>query len=188
VYDDIQQPLPNGGESATIGYQAGGFGNDVTWSLNTASSVSNGTVLSLVHCVRPVGINYCTAVPNSTGLAASISASGSQSISAMDLSFTANNVPMGTFGIFVVGSTTANVLMSGGAGTLCIGGNLERGVGGSVLFSGMSNTVTTTADPNMLTPFSAPVMPGDVRYFQYWFRDLGASSNLSDGIRVRFEL
>lgn len=49
LYEDVEGLRPNGGESATIGYQDGGAGfDDVTWSFNTAGSVSNGTVLSLV--------------------------------------------------------------------------------------------------------------------------------------------
>ena len=49
LYNDIQQPFPNGGEIATIGYQNGGAGfNDVQWSYHVASAVANGTVLSLV--------------------------------------------------------------------------------------------------------------------------------------------
>ncbi len=48
LYRDIEGVRANGGESATIGYQAGGIENDVQWSFNTIGSVSNGTVLSLV--------------------------------------------------------------------------------------------------------------------------------------------
>ncbi len=49
IYQDIQQPIPNGGASATIGYQNGASdSNDVQWSFNTAGAVSNGMVLSLV--------------------------------------------------------------------------------------------------------------------------------------------
>lgn len=49
LYDDIEQPFPNGGAIATIGYQDGGAGfNDVQWSYHVAGAVANGTVLSLV--------------------------------------------------------------------------------------------------------------------------------------------
>lgn len=49
LYYDIQQPWPNGGAIATIGYQNGAAGfNDVQWSYHQAGAVSNGTVLSLV--------------------------------------------------------------------------------------------------------------------------------------------
>ncbi len=49
LYNDIQQPFPDGGEIATIGYQNGSAGfNDVQWSYHVAGAVANGTVLSLV--------------------------------------------------------------------------------------------------------------------------------------------
>lgn len=48
IYEDIDDPTPNGGASATIGYQNGGAGfNDVQWSFNTAGAVNNGKVLTL---------------------------------------------------------------------------------------------------------------------------------------------
>ncbi|MEZ6017014.1 MAG: hypothetical protein R3F49_17985 [Planctomycetota bacterium] len=53
VYDDIMQVRANGGESATIGYQAGAWGNDVEFSFNTAGAVMDGTVLSLVGTFTP---------------------------------------------------------------------------------------------------------------------------------------
>lgn len=49
IYTDIEQPRPDGGVSATVGYQDGGAGfNDVQWSFNQSGAVSNGMVLSLV--------------------------------------------------------------------------------------------------------------------------------------------
>ncbi len=48
LYNDIEGTRPGGGASATIGYQAGGIENDAQWSFDTAGSVSNGTVLTLI--------------------------------------------------------------------------------------------------------------------------------------------
>ena len=48
LYQDVGQPRPNNGGSATIGYQAGGIENDVQWSYNTTGAVQDGTVLSLI--------------------------------------------------------------------------------------------------------------------------------------------
>lgn len=49
LYDDIEQPRPGGGASATIGYQDGNAGfNDFQWSFNTPGAVQNGTVLSIM--------------------------------------------------------------------------------------------------------------------------------------------
>ena len=46
LYDDIEQPFPNGGAIATIGYQDGGVGfNDVPWSYHTAGAVADRMVM-----------------------------------------------------------------------------------------------------------------------------------------------
>jgi hypothetical protein len=57
LYQDIEQPWPNGGAIATIGYQDGGAGfNDVQWSYHVAGAVSNGMVLSLVPEPAAMGL------------------------------------------------------------------------------------------------------------------------------------
>ncbi|MDQ2985544.1 MAG: PEP-CTERM sorting domain-containing protein [Armatimonadota bacterium] len=52
IYDDIQGTGWQGGTSATIGYMDGpsgaNTGNNMQWSFNTAGSVSNGTVISII--------------------------------------------------------------------------------------------------------------------------------------------
>ena len=56
IYFDVEDPRPDGGGSATIGYQDGGTGyNDVQWSFNTPAAVQDGTVLSLVCCTPEPG-------------------------------------------------------------------------------------------------------------------------------------
>ncbi|MEZ6015668.1 MAG: hypothetical protein R3F49_11170 [Planctomycetota bacterium] len=53
LYTDIMQVRPDGGGSATIGYQAGGYGNDVEFSVDTPGAVMDGSVLSLVGNYTP---------------------------------------------------------------------------------------------------------------------------------------
>ena len=53
VYQDVTSTRAGGGVSATIGYQAGGYGNDVQFSFNTAGAVNNNDVLSLVGTFTP---------------------------------------------------------------------------------------------------------------------------------------
>jgi hypothetical protein len=53
IYPDISQTRPNGGASATIGYQAAGWGNDVQFSFNTAGAVIDGSVLTLTGTFTP---------------------------------------------------------------------------------------------------------------------------------------
>ncbi|MCK4341670.1 MAG: hypothetical protein KAY37_08105 [Phycisphaerae bacterium] len=64
IYDDIQQPHPNGGQIATIGHQDGGAGfNDVQWSYHTAGAVWDGAVLSLVVPEPTTALLLCGLIP-----------------------------------------------------------------------------------------------------------------------------
>ena len=53
----------------------------------------NSQVTDRVEVYEPVGINYCVATPNSSGCAATISASGSASLAANNLALTTVCVP-----------------------------------------------------------------------------------------------
>ena len=53
VYEDVTSVRAGGGVSATIGYQSGGWGNDVQFSFNTAGAVNNNDVLSLTGTFTP---------------------------------------------------------------------------------------------------------------------------------------
>ncbi len=50
---DFQDAALDDGASATIGYQAGGIGNDVQWSFDTPGAVTAGTVLTLIDVLVP---------------------------------------------------------------------------------------------------------------------------------------
>jgi hypothetical protein len=77
IYPDINQPRPNGGGSATIGYQAGGFGNDVQFSFDTPGAVTNGSVLSLTGpYTPPPPLPPITIVSNVPGTWVDISSTG----------------------------------------------------------------------------------------------------------------
>lgn len=81
--------------------------------------VWNGTI-----CYRAIlGTKFCTpAVPNATGLPASITASGRLFIAANDFRLTIRNLPPGIFVLPLLSRTTDNVPMAGGSqGTLCLG-------------------------------------------------------------------
>ncbi|MCP4250993.1 MAG: hypothetical protein GY778_28480 [bacterium] len=50
---DFLDPALDDGASASIGYQAGGIGNDVSWSYNQSGAVTAGTVLTLMDAPAP---------------------------------------------------------------------------------------------------------------------------------------
>jgi hypothetical protein len=79
IYPDISQTRPNGGASATIGYQAAGWGNDVQFSFNTAGAVIDGSVLTLTGTFTPPPpppAASCMLVSNLPGTWIDISATG----------------------------------------------------------------------------------------------------------------
>ncbi|MEL6431879.1 MAG: hypothetical protein AAFR54_22115 [Planctomycetota bacterium] len=134
-----------------------------------------------------VGTNYCTAVPNSTGVPASIAATGSDVFADNDLSVVATSLPLNTFGIFVVSQTQGNVPMAGGEGTLCLGGAIGRyqnqivnsGAGGTF---GLDIDLTAVPSPTML--YAAT--PGTTWRFQCWYRDAdpAPTSNTTDAVEL----
>ena len=135
--------------------------------------------------------NYCTAIPNSTGQASTMIASNVDlTLRSMDLE--AVNLTQNAFGYFLASLTQGFIPNAGGSqGNLCLAGNIGRGVGGGILFSGTSGAFFTPVDLDMIpTPTGmTSAMSGDRWHFQAWHRDsvLGfATSNFSDGVWVQF--
>ncbi|MEZ6014723.1 MAG: hypothetical protein R3F49_06400 [Planctomycetota bacterium] len=97
------------------------------------------------------------------------------------------------YGYFIVSDMAGDVQHAGGgAGHLCLGGAIGRGVGGAILFSGSAGTISATFDPTQLPsptgPFAA--LPGVRMHFQCWHRDLTSggtpTSNFSNACAVWF--
>jgi hypothetical protein len=141
-----------------------------------------------------VGTNYCTAVPNSTGNAASMSASGSAAVVANDLVLGADRLPLNAFGFFLTSATQGFVQNPGGSqGNLCLGSSIGRYVGsGQIQNSGAAGAITLSVDltqhPTPIGP--VPVQVGQTWNFTAWYRDaVGgvAVSNFADGLEVVFK-
>ena len=138
-----------------------------------------------IDVYEPIGVSYCAATPNSTGGAATISASGSQSVAANDLTLTVGPVPNQP-GLFFYGP--AQVQLAFGNGFLCVGAGatgIARLPVGNAAGNVMTYTLDNTAPPTALTQ----ILPGTSWNFSAWFRDplgLGASFDLSDAISVSF--
>lgn len=140
-----------------------------------------------------VGTNYCTRANNSTGFPATITAVGSDLVSANDLTLYADSLPNAAFGFFLVSQTQGFVMNPGGSsGNLCLAGAIGRYVGpGQIQNSGMSGSIELTLDlTNVPQPTGAvSILPGQVWNFQAWFRDVspgGATSNFTNGVRIPF--
>ena len=93
-----------------------------------------------------------------------------------------------------MGDACVNVPMPGGSqGTLCVGGDLRRGVGNSIVSTGAGTSVSLAADlANIPTtgfgnPSGVSATPYQRLFIQYWYRDIVggmATSNLSNALLV----
>jgi len=123
------------------------------------------------------GGNYCASTPNSTGVAAVISYSGSTSLADNNLTLYAAPVPNKP-GIFFFGPNQIEIPF--GNGFLCVGGGLTR-LNPPVVASG--NLATYVVDV-----VAAGLIVGTTN-FQYWGRDPaggGAFFNTSNGLSITF--
>ena len=125
--------------------------------------------------------NYCTAIVNSLGQPATISAQGSLSVSAQSLTLVAAPVPNQP-GLFYYGPD--QVQFPFGNGFRCVGGTVFRLPVTSALNQVLAHDVDFTVWPASL------IAAGEVWNFQGWYRDPaagGAAFNLSDGIELTFQ-
>ena len=177
-------------------------------STETLAITSNGTVLvsadidtnggGILEAIisvggaSTVGTNYCTSNPNSTGVAATIRAEGSDSAAANALTLIASDVPAGQFGIFITSRTQLNFPLADGI--LCVGPSIARFQGpGQVQQADMNGEFSLTPDLTLIyeTQIPVAVMAGDTWNFQAWYRDTdpmtGPTANLTDAVEVLFQ-
>ncbi len=133
-------------------------------------------------CTQPT--SYCTANPNSTGLGATISALGSNSLAAANLTLRATNLPTNTIGLFFYGNNKTNTAF--GNGVRCVNGTVFRlptstsGSGGVLSRALNFSTAPIGAGPGRLTA-------GSVWHFQAWYRNPaggGSGFNLSNALTL----
>jgi hypothetical protein len=127
--------------------------------------------------------NFCVPVPNSTGQPALISLVGTASLSLNNASLRCTQLPPTTSGLFFFGNNGLNPGNPFGNGRLCVTGGVRR----LPLTQAVAGVVNQAQNFGS-TPY-AGIQAGDVRFFQFWYRNTaagGAGFNLSDGIRVTF--
>ena len=139
------------------------------------------------------GFGTCAANElNSAGALADMWIEGSTTLLVGAPTLRAAGLPSNQFGIFLVADGRGAVVHPGGSlGTLCLGGAIGRfSRPGEILSSGTAGTAELDIDvSNVPTPSgSEALMPGDTRYFQFWYRDSGVGSpaNLTGAVGVRF--
>lgn len=134
-------------------------------------------------CQSGLGTRYCTALPNSTGAPAQISASGTASVVQNNLVLQAAPVPSNTSGMFLYGLQPSQTTF--GNGIKCIASPIRR-------LPVTSSSGTTLAHAVNVNAGSAAgvILAGTTWHFQGWFRDNaagGSGTNLSNGLRITFE-
>ncbi len=152
----------------------GGMGDD-------RMLMDNFRIRTVDEIVAEVGTRYCQSGPNSTGQAATMDASGSNSVAANDLVLRADSLPALQPGLFYFGDAQAN--LSFGNGTRCVGGTVVRFPVQYTSGGAANLSVDLTSLPG-----GASIGVGDTRNFQYWYRDpanmgaCGAAWNLSNAL------
>jgi hypothetical protein len=122
---------------------------------------------------------------NSTGDGARLHAVGSVGIAADDIAFHATNLPPSIGALLFQGTTSLNggIGLPFHNGLKCAGGAVRRF---GLLFSDFAGNATW--GPGLAG--HGQWLPGDVRNFQVWYRDIaspcGKTSNTTNGLRVTF--
>ena len=152
--------------------------NDVGSDSNNEGGLDNFFV-GRITCGRSLGTNYCTSGSNG----AQISASGTASVAANDLTLIADGLPTSVNGLFFYGNLQNSVPL--GNGTLCVAGS-------SGIFrlvppqnSGAAGEVQRLVDLTNPPLPAGQVTAGSTWNYQFWFRD-GGSSDLTDAITIQF--
>ncbi len=135
-----------------------------------------------------LGANYCQVAVNSTGLAAFMSAEGSLSVAANDVTLFARTVPANQPGIFYYGPQQLEIPF--GNGWRCVG----PGPVGTFFFpmtkSNPVGDLRTRIDLVHPPAEEGRILPGSTWHFQAWFRDPMAAGHyfsLSDGLTLVFQ-
>lgn len=129
---------------------------------------------------------FCTATPNSTGNTGRMEWQGSSSVAANDLVLVATGLPPNTPGLFFFG--VSRVQQAFGNGYRCVNGNVVRL---PPAYADPSGITTLWLDRGSIPQMSA-LGPGEVRSFQYWYRNPAAmppapsTFNLTDALEVFF--
>ena len=138
-----------------------------------------------------IGSPYCSGfVPNSTGVAGTLTAFGSTRLDLNRVELIASSLPVDSFGFIIVSET--QFLTPSFPITICVGGSIGRFVGpGEIQQSDMAGTFRLAVD---VANFPQPqgfvaVQPGETWNFQAWHRDqgtFGLASNLTAPVSITF--
>ncbi|MCP3920427.1 MAG: hypothetical protein GY711_33280 [bacterium] len=176
------EPNDGGGAEHVLGYWPAEKWNDY----NGGDRAVRGFVIEYES--GDVGMSYCgPAIPNSTGMAAVISATGSPLAAANNVTLTAEDLPPGQFGYFLAGQTQGFFNPPGSQGLICLTGNIGRYNQIANIIQGPMGSIALDLTAIPVNP-PAAVQPGETWNFQCWFRDNNPTltSNFTDGLTIQF--
>ena len=168
-----------------------GAGN-VIFDIGIASQtgVINGGYTWVDLSAECVAENFCTGSPNSAGPGASLSMSGTTSVSSNDFTLTASGASVNSSGLFVYSDVQATEPF--GDGIRCVGSS-PLGVYrlSPTLLTDESGVASRYVDMTLGAPAAGAgaITPGSTWNFQFWYRDLlagGSGFNATDGLQVTF--
>jgi len=137
-------------------------------------------------CGCLLGASYCgPAIPNSIGLPGRLRAVGSD-FAGESLILLASDLPPNQFGYFLLSLTQGVSYPPGSSGRLCLAGNIGRfNRQGEVGHSGPAGALSLVVDTTDIPP-SSSILVGETWSFQAWHRDVGSTSNFTDGVEILF--
>jgi hypothetical protein len=165
----------------------------VAWTARE-SATGDSDVAAAIYEDREIltlGSQYCEAALNSTGASAWIAARGMNWGAGRDIFLDATEMPTQAFGHFLVSNTSGFVVNPGGSqGNLCLQGAVGRfNRPGEIMSSGAAGEFSLDVDTSVLPSPNGlvGVQPGETWYFQCWYRDIGPSSNFTNGVSMTFD-
>lgn len=181
--NDALSSLNGGPPNGTWQLEIQDDGNNDGGQLNQWSVIVTTDVVTL-----PPPVNYCTSSPNSVGLGAVMTWSGSTSYAANDLMLVADFGAINQTGLFYYGSQQISVPF--GNGVRCVGGTTDRlnPPVFSDVFGRFERPLDFLAPP--MSGGTGLVLPGMTFNAQCWYRDPnggGSGFNLSDGLSVTIQ-
>jgi len=159
--------------ATTYFLQVGGF--------NAAAGTAAMDIVQIGGPSEP-GSDYCPLTSNSVGAGANMTATGSSSVAANDLTLVCDDGPPSQPGVFYYGPNQIQVPF--GEGNRCVGGTVIR-LWPPVQTDG-TGSIARAVD-NSTAPNAGVIVNGTSLNFQFWFRDpLGGGSgfNLSNGYNI----
>ncbi|MDB2576322.1 FG-GAP-like repeat-containing protein [Planctomycetota bacterium] len=141
-----------------------------------------------------IGTTYCSpAVSNSTGLSGEVTLLGSELIVLNQFFVSARQLPPSSFGFFIASTVPGSINpVPNSQGTLCVIGDVGRGVGGGIFNAGLAGAYIGYANLLSMPQPNGPiaVLAGETWHFQAWYRDaIGGqtTSNFTDAVAVTFQ-